>query len=184
MSIWLASQFNQRYVHVPPTCGMFGFVWVPLSGVGWRVCWVGWVVGWWCWCWWLWCWWWWGGGSRPQQMAHFLKEWFFWQTVFRNGFWCTVILFVLKDFLADWFKFDNWMPGRLSILSRSQEISISEKVRINHHRIHQKISSITKLETHAGIVEGYNDCAAALEANISNHLVNPAKLDSKAQQFF
>ena len=48
-----------------------------------------------------------GGGSRPQRMAHFVNGWLFWQTVFRNGFWCTVILFVLKDLLADLFKFDN-----------------------------------------------------------------------------
>ena len=44
--------------------------------------------------------------NRPQRMAHFLTEWFFWRTdltVFlKDGFfWRTVLNIFLKDCVAD-----------------------------------------------------------------------------------
>ena len=70
-------------------------------------------------------------------------------------------------------------------MSRSNDVSLNEKVRIYHHGQHlqfRKRSSILKLQTLQGIVEVHLECARALESNISNHLTNPALLDPLAQE--
>ena len=45
-----------------------------------------------------------------------------------------------------------------------------------------KRSSILRLQTPQGIVEGHGECAKALESNVTNHLSNPAALDPVAQE--
>ena len=58
-------------------------------------------------------------------------------------------------------------------------------VRIYHHGQHKqfrKRSSILKLMTPDGIVEGHQACAAALEANVVSHLLTPALLNPQAQE--
>ena len=69
-------------------------------------------------------------------------------------------------------------------MSRSNDVNLNEKVRIYHHGQHlqfRKRSSILKLQTPQGIVEGHSECAKALESNVSDHLSNPALLDPLAQ---
>ena len=68
--------------------------------------------------------------------------------------------------------------------SRAEDINTNEKVRIYHHALHRKHinrSSILKLETPTGIVEGHESCAQALEANVASHLLHHAQLDPAAQ---
>ena len=70
-------------------------------------------------------------------------------------------------------------------MSRSNDLNLSEKVCIYHHGQHKqfrKRSSILKLMTSEGFIEGHEACASALEANVASHLLNPAQLDPLAQE--
>ena len=40
--------------------------------------------------------------------------------------------------------------------------------------------TILKLSTPAGLAEGHDACAAALKANVADHLLSPAPLDPRA----
>ena len=73
---------------------------------------------------------------------------------------------------------------RVILLSRANDINSSEKVRIYHHALHRKFisrSTILKLETTSGVVNGHEKCALALEENVAAHLLHPAPLDPHAQ---
>ena len=55
---------------------------------------------------------------------------------------------------------------KILLQSRSDEVSMNEKVRIYHHDLHKKHlkrSSILKLQTEAGLMEGHDQCANYLE---------------------
>ena len=83
--------------------------------------------------------------------------------------------------ISAWYEKES---EKIKIMSRSDDINHSEKVRIFHHDQHfhfRKISSILKLMTPQGEVEGHEACASALEANVADHLLNPALLDPQAQ---
>ena len=69
--------------------------------------------------------------------------------------------------------------------SRVKEFQESERSSIYHHEIHKrniKKTSILKLQTNNGIVEGHTACAAYLEQTVEDLLLNSAELDSQAQQ--
>ena len=68
--------------------------------------------------------------------------------------------------------------------SRSDEMSSNERVRIYHHDLHKKHlkrSSILKLETANGLLEGHDDCASFLESQVGHLLLNPGVLDIVAR---
>lgn len=68
--------------------------------------------------------------------------------------------------------------------SRKDEFQTSENTRIYHHEIHQKKiskSSILKLDTEKGLIEGHDKCAAYLEQVVRELLSFPADLDPTAQ---
>ena len=68
--------------------------------------------------------------------------------------------------------------------ARMEEVTESEKVSIYHHDLHQKHirkSSILKLETDNGIIEGHHACADFLEKAVGELLLHPAELDNAAQ---
>ena len=69
--------------------------------------------------------------------------------------------------------------------SRIQEFQNSERSTIYHHELHKRIikrSSILKLQTSNGIIEGHDECAAFLEQTVEDLLLHPAELDAQAQQ--
>ena len=75
--------------------------------------------------------------------------------------------------------------SKIALQSKSDDSQTSEKIRIYHHEIHQKIikkSAILKLETENGLIEGHKDCAAFLENSVAELLHHPAQLDHDAQQ--
>ena len=83
--------------------------------------------------------------------------------------------------ISKWYEDES---RRVILLSRASDINSSEKVRIYHHALHRKFinkSSILKLETPSGVVEGHENCALALENNVAAHLLHPAPLDPLAQ---
>ena len=64
------------------------------------------------------------------------------------------------------------------------EFQDSEKVRIYHHEIHQKYikkTSILKLETEQGVLEGHEQCSLYLEKCVEDLLLHPPQLDADAQ---
>ena len=85
-------------------------------------------------------------------------------------------------------KISQWYSDeseKITLMSRSEDIKLNEKVRIYHHGQHRqfrKRSSILKLLTAEGPVDGHKACASALEANVASHLLNPAPLDPLAQE--
>ena len=69
--------------------------------------------------------------------------------------------------------------------SRKREFQMSEQTRIYHHEIHQKHhrrSSILKLKTGSGILEGHSACAEYLENLVADLLLKPTELDRSAQE--
>ena len=72
-------------------------------------------------------------------------------------------LWGVQGLIEQWYSREN---DRVKHQSRVSEFQESEKVRIYHHEIHQKYikkSSILKLETEKGLLEGHDQCAAYLE---------------------
>ena len=83
--------------------------------------------------------------------------------------------------IGKWYEEES---QRIVLISRAEDINTNEKVRIYHHALHRKHinrSSILKLETPTGIVEGHESCAQALEENVASHLLHPALLNPEAQ---
>ena len=73
---------------------------------------------------------------------------------------------------------------KIQIQSRIDEFIPSENTRIYHHEIHRKSisrSSIIKLETEFGLLEGHENCASYLESKLHELLDHPADLDASAQ---
>ena len=80
-----------------------------------------------------------------------------------------------------WYEEDS---EKVKMQSRSDEIDSSENVRIYHHELHAKHikrSSILKLKTEKGMLEGHVACADYLEQAVGDLLLHPAELDSDAQ---
>ena len=83
--------------------------------------------------------------------------------------------------ISRWYEKES---QKISLMARSDDINLNEKVRIYHHgqyKQFKKRSSILKLMTDDGIVYGHEACALALEANVASHLLHPAPLDPHAQ---
>ena len=84
--------------------------------------------------------------------------------------------------IEDWYDQEC---AKISLQSRADDIQQSEKIRIYHHEIHQKLikkSSILKLETEQGILQGHEACAQYLENSVGDLLLPPAILDPVAQE--
>ena len=77
-----------------------------------------------------------------------------------------------------WYEQDS---EKVKLQSRSDEIDSSENVRIYHHELHAKHikkSSILKLKTEKGLLEGHAACAEYLEQAVGDLLLHPADLDA------
>ena len=84
-------------------------------------------------------------------------------------------------------QIEAWYPKeseKILLQSRSDEVSMNEKVRIYHHDLHKKHlkrSSILKLQTEAGLMEGHDQCANYLEQQVADLLLHPAQVDQAAR---
>ena len=73
---------------------------------------------------------------------------------------------------------------KIKLQAITDEIDSAENVRIYHHELHAKHlkrSSILKLSTEHGVLEGHEACSKYLENEVSNLLLHPAVLDEAAQ---
>jgi hypothetical protein len=81
-----------------------------------------------------------------------------------------------------WYQVER---SKIAIQAQIKDIEISEKIRIYHHSIHQKAvkkSSILRLQTETGLLEGHTACAEYLERSVAAHLLQPAVLDAASQE--
>ena len=82
---------------------------------------------------------------------------------------------------------DSWYSResrKVKFQSQVSEYQHDEKVRIYHHELHRKRikkTSILKLETVSGVLEGHQACAAFLESTVEDLLLHPAQLNHAAQ---
>ena len=73
---------------------------------------------------------------------------------------------------------------KILLQSRCTDISLNEKVSAYHHDLHKKHlqrSSILKLMTENGLIEGHKKCAEYLEQKVSDLLRTPAPNYESAQ---
>ena len=74
--------------------------------------------------------------------------------------------------------------NKIKYQSQVAEHLAEEKVRVYHHELHKRRaikSSILKLQTPTGIIEGHTACAEFLENTVEDLLLNPAQLNPMAQ---
>ena len=75
---------------------------------------------------------------------------------------------------------------KVKMQSRTDELNESENVRIYHHELQRKRikrSSILKLETGAGMLEGHQACADYLEQTVEDMMLHPAELYQASQEY-
>ena len=73
---------------------------------------------------------------------------------------------------------------KIKLQAKAEEIDSSENVRIYHHELHAKKirkSSILKLKTEIGTLEGHDSCVKYLENAVGDLLLHPAVLSEAAQ---
>ena len=83
--------------------------------------------------------------------------------------------------IEEWYRMEC---KKVQHQARVEEFQSSEKSSIYHHELHKrtiKKTSILKLQTELGMIEGHADCAAYLEQSVKNLLLHPADLDTHAQ---
>ena len=86
----------------------------------------------------------------------------------------TILLTEIQLRIEGWFETEL---EKVKYQSRVNDIQEPEKVRIFHHELHQnhiKRSSILKLKTEDGIIEGHRACLNHLQEVISDLLEHPA----------
>ena len=90
----------------------------------------------------------------------------------------------LKQVQAEIQVWHNQECDKIKIQSRSDEMDSPENVRIYHHELHSKHikrTSILKLKTDSGVLEGHAACSKYLEDTVGDLLLHPANLDEVAQ---
>ena len=96
---------------------------------------------------------------------------------------------LLRELRAIQLEIEAWFQKeseKILLQSRCDEISMNEKVHTYHHELHKKHlkkSSILKLETDRGLLEGNAECASFLEGQEGDLLLNPAVVDQAARDF-
>ena len=84
--------------------------------------------------------------------------------------------------IEEWYSQES---NKIKYQSQASEHQVDEKVRVYHHDLHRKRlkkSSILKLETSAGLLEGHTACAKYLEQTVEDLLLSPVQLNSAAQE--
>ena len=92
------------------------------------------------------------------------------------------LLLTVQSQIQAWYRKQS---EKIKLQSRVDEYQESEQTRIYHHEIHKKHirkSSILKLETDSGLIEGHKSCSQFLENLVADLLLKPADLDPTAQE--
>ena len=87
----------------------------------------------------------------------------------------------VQQAIQHWYERES---EKIILQSRADDVNINEKVRIYHHDLHKKNmkrSSILKLQTERGLLEGHDLCASYLEDQVGDLLLHPAPLHQGAR---
>ena len=88
----------------------------------------------------------------------------------------------VQDQIQSWYQ---EVAKKVQHQARVDEFQENESTRIYHHEIHKKHlkkSSILKLQTDTGVIEGHTACSKYLENLVADLLLKPPNLDSEAQE--
>ena len=102
----------------------------------------------------------------------------------RSDEWNTKLpeLLSVQILIQAWYK---KLAEKIQHQARVDEFQEAEETRIYHHELHKKHikqSSILKLMTESGMMEGHEACANYLENLVADLLLQPAELDEAAQE--
>ena len=119
--------------------------------------------------------------KRSKLNCMMLKQGYFNREVQAGNMDSLVQLKQVQADIREWYEQES---KKIVLQSRVDDVQLSEKVRIFHHEQHRKTvkrSSILRLDTREGILEGHQACSNFLQKELSNLLLNPANLDIAAQ---
>ena len=88
---------------------------------------------------------------------------------------------IVQSDIEKWYQEES---AKVILQARTDECNSSEKVRIFHHELHRKRivkSSILKLQTEQGILQGHEACARYLEGKVEDLLLTSLPLDQQAR---
>ena len=88
---------------------------------------------------------------------------------------------VVQSDIQRWYEEES---SKIILQARTDECSFSEKVRIYHHELHRKRvvkSSILKLQTELGLLEGHEACSRYLESKVEELLLTPLPVHQGAR---
>ena len=83
---------------------------------------------------------------------------------------------------------DSWYQQegeKVQYQSRVNEFIKDEKTTLYHHELLNKVikkTSILRLQTEKGLLEGHDECASYLESSVGDLLLSPAQLDPASQE--
>ena len=83
--------------------------------------------------------------------------------------------------MESWYQKES---EKVQYQSRADEFQNNEKTTLYHHELHKRVikkSSILRLQTDNGLIEGHEPCASFLEKTVEDLLQHPAALDKVAQ---
>ena len=119
--------------------------------------------------------------KRCRLNCLLMKQGFFTKEL-QHGRWeCLVQLRQVQSEIQEWYDNES---RKVILQARVEDVQQSEKVRIFHHEQHKKTvkrSSILKLQTSEGVLQGHQACSEYLQKEAAKLLLHPARLDSSAQ---
>ena len=110
------------------------------------------------------------------------KQSYFVQKIQQGEFGLLKSLKEVQSSIQTWYQEEC---QKILLQSRTKDINSHESVRIYHHEIHAnylKKSSILKLNTEKGVLEGHSACASYLEEAVGDLLLHPAALCDSSQE--
>ena len=119
--------------------------------------------------------------SREELNLFRLRQGYLNRKLLLGQFWQLTELKAIHLRIEQWYAKES---NKIKHQSQADEYQSEEKVRVYHHEIHRKRvrkSSILKLETSEGVLEGHRACSSFLEKSVQDLLLHPVQLCKDAQ---
>ena len=87
----------------------------------------------------------------------------------------------VQKLIQNWYQKEG---EKLILQTKTDEVNINESVRLHHHSLHKKNlkkSSILRLQTENGIIEGHEKCCEYLEKQVEDLLLRRHPVDPAAR---
>ena len=118
---------------------------------------------------------------RSELNCLLLKQSYYSRELMHGDRDCLGNLLDIKSQIKDWYDRES---KKVVLQSKVDDCQESEKVRIFHHEQHKKHikrSSILKLQTSQGMMDGHSACSNFLQGEVAKLLLTPVVLDEAAQ---